>query len=152
MFAECPRAQEVWRRVLRWWGRCTGEQLSAQDKRVALVGDRSHTWKETQFGQLAEPFAIVHGVTLEELRLAREYSRIGAGGERSAAKIVERIRRRIAGLANARAGQIKRLSERQHPSAEEGKVNSAEAYEAAWVDSGLVKRVRGQGRVRRARQ
>ena len=93
----------------------------------------------------------MHGVTLEELRIARECSRSGASGDRSAARIVERVRRRVAGLANARAGQVKRLSERQHPSAEDGKVNSAEAYEAAWVDSGLVKRVRGQGRVRLAR-
>ena len=144
-FADCPRAREVWVKVLRWWERCTGERLNADDKRVTLLGSRKHTWMNgaTSFECLDEPFAIMHGVALEELRIAREYSRGNAQRDRPASEIATRVQKRFAGLANARMGQVAVLNGKQHPSAQPGKVNSWEIFESTWVASGLAKRVRG---------
>ena len=147
MLAECPRAKDVWTRVLKAWERATGEVLDPNDTRVTLLGDRSEGWKggRTCFEYLEEPFCLIHATVLRVLW--KQHCRdVRTSTHKSAVELHAQVRRQVVNLADARLVQCEALEEQDHVSALPSKVNSVGGWHERWVDSGLMHLTHGKGR------
>lgn len=138
VFSECPRAHDLWKRVLAAWERATGERLDPKDARVTLLGDRSGGQLTSGSGP-EEPWVLTHATVLQILW--EERNREWAGGPVATAKSLHaKVRARVLLLADGRLAQVHDLTDAEDTSALGGGKHSLDAFDAAWVRTGLVRR------------
>ena len=141
VFAECPLAQALWRRVFKAWERATGERLDPKDQNVTLRGDRRrehehHGEARTSYEQLEEPFSILHAETLRALWKQRCALRNGEETKTTIA-LHSAIRKEMLAMADARLAQCISMQERDAKSAEQGGEDAVDTFMHRWVHSGL---------------
>ena len=152
-YHSCPAG--LWRKVLEWWERRTGEKLP-YTKKVTLMGVReplgehSQACTKTSFDILEEAFAMVHAATLETIK--RERERAAAGAEsKSTTAMWMLVRRSVEEMANARWRAIEQRQMMMEP-AEVGKEemavkpHSKALFQLVWVHSGLLRSSGGSAR------
>jgi hypothetical protein len=152
VFASCPLASSLWRLVLAWWRRCTGESLNHLDVRVCVLGSRSlsphptpppaaHGQPDAPSGP-DEPWCLLHGVTLDVLWRARVYAHAHPDiPSLPPSALLGKVRARLGDLANLRYQEVCHLHAWEDPSAEEEGPNSIATFCAQWVDSGIARLV-----------
>ena len=107
-FKDCRRSRLLWNKVIDAWRETTGEtKMKSTDGRVILLGDRASHWldetEEAEFAGLAEPWAVLHKVTLHAIKEERDRDAAPrARPRRSAAQLLQKVANQMQRLANSR--------------------------------------------------
>ena len=140
VFFSCPKAKQIWERLLEWWRKRTGESLDCS-VRVTLLGLRYHPDDDQdrlQFAELATPFAFLRTHTYDILHRERlrVRKRIPA---RSVEDLVSAVLKDLQRSACSLLHAARSWDLWHPPSGMDIHPRSVTAFFAAWVRSGLAR-------------
>ena len=141
-FHECKRSSRVWELTFKQWRSITGEnKVVASNAAMTLLGDRSMSWlddvEQSEYGALAEPFAVIHHCTLHAIKQERDKDAAPrAAPRKTAQQVLERAERLVRNVVEMRWAEA-RAAER---SAGPGTTGSSptQLFRGKWEGTGFV--------------